>query len=341
MLKRINYRNLVETLEKFYLKKTIQKIVDSLHVHRQSNDSNILIYSTPRSGSTLLMDVIALNPKIKAIDEPLHRRGKKKNLSKHIENVRWRYISLIPQEKKGLKDYFNYLLEERMSNYPVTSKQHHWFTERSVIKCLRMPGQEQWLMDNFDFKTIYLIRHPIPASLSRIRNGWNVSRRETLFQDFFNSKYYRNNVFTKEVESYVKDKIRTGSDLDLQVIQWCLENIRTLKNLEQFDNLILLTYEELTLKSDEVIDFLSDYLNLPEVDAMKRLIDKPSNSSAYSLSDTKEAIQQHEKKYLVEKWKNEVTTEQEESVTEILNVFGIEMYDGENIYPASRYQRFI
>src|SRR5699024_905063 len=180
--------------------------------------------------------------------------------------------------------------------YSFFKPQHKWNTNRTFIKCLRAPGLLDWFLKNYNFHILFLLRHPIPSSLSRIRNGWGIAKKnkaEEVYASFYESEYYQKHILNDEVKKLIEKKVSEGSDLERQVIQWVLEHIKVLKNLKKLsenDSFTLLTYEELTLKSEKVIKYLSKELDLTNVERMNQLINKPSNSSKHSIKKTNDAI---------------------------------------------------
>ena len=56
-------------------KEVLKKILTNINLHQHGNKNDILILSSPRSGSTILMEMIYANSNIKYINEPgLHTK---------------------------------------------------------------------------------------------------------------------------------------------------------------------------------------------------------------------------------------------------------------------------
>lgn len=316
----------------------LKKLKSPMYTHKKSSKSDILIMSNPRSGSTLLMDMISLESGVKTINEPLFKD--RSALSDYVNNKRWRYVSLTKDERIVLKEYFEYMINETNNDYyDMFSKKHDFITDRSVLKVIRAPGLLDWFLRNFNTKIIYLIRHPIPASLSRIRSGWSVKPKKT-FERFFRSEVYQEKFLDKKIKKLIDDKIRDGTKLDLQIIYWCLENIYSLSKIEdESDDSILLTYEELVINTEDIVNKLISFLNLnPAISKdMKDHIKTPSTSSRFSKDETKEAIKEGDKMYLVEKWRSQVDPEQIKSISNILRKFDIDHYKADEVFPKNRY----
>lgn len=319
----------------------LKKLKSPMYTHKKSSKSDILIMSNPRSGSTLLMDMISLESGVKTIDEPLYKN--RSLLDDYVKNKRWRYVSLTKDERIVLKEYFEDIIDKTNNDYyDISSKKHDFITERALLKVIRAPGLLDWFLRNFDNNIIYLIRHPIPTSLSRIRAGWTVKPKKT-FERFFRSKVYQEKFLDRKIKKFIYDKIREGTKLDLQIIYWCLENIYSLSKIEdETDDSILLTYEELVINTKDVVNKLISFLNLdPTISKdMKDHIQTPSTSSRFSKDETKEAIKEGDKMYLVEKWRSQVDPEQIKSISNILRRFDIDHYKADKLFPKNRYSHF-
>lgn len=273
---------------------------------------------------------------IKAIYEPFHIDKLREYM--HVNRPKQRFVSLNEDDKLKVKNYLHDWRYKRMSNYPFTSKQHQWNTDR----CVRIPGLVDWLREEFSFEVLYLIRHPISSVLSRIRNGWNINpQSSTLFSEYYQSGYYQENVFNKTIKSLINRKIEENSFFGIEIIRWCLENTKMLNQINYLENFSLITYEELTLESEKMINYLSEQLHLSNIEEMYEIANSPSYSTKYSRTESKEAILNNNRKYLIEKWKDQINKDQEESVAIILEAFGIEIYNSENIYPSAKYTKFI
>lgn len=227
-----------------------------------------------------------------------------RDISNYIENTRGRYVELSNQEREALRVYFNKLFDGKIYHqaYSLTDQHHHWLTNRWVCKCLRAPGVYEWLLEQFSSKGIYLIRHPIPASISRIDAGWEVDQNKD-FGDFLHSSYYSKELQQSDISDLVNEAKKRQSVLGLQVIQWCFENLKILQSVKHADEIKLLTYEELVLEPGSILKFLSNEFDLNNIDKMRGQLSIPSGSSKFSTESTKKSIKNRDNSYLPKKWK--------------------------------------
>lgn len=307
------------------------------NLHSPGMQKDILILSSPRSGSTWLMELIYTQPGVKYINEPL---GKNILDYKHFLPIktRWNYICLDEYEKGILKEYF---IKDKAIKYfgpkNIFSVNYNFFTNRRVIKCIRANELIDWFLTECGFNCIYLIRHPLSQSLSCIKRGHHVQVEEYLADDRYKERY-----LNKELIGFIRDIIAHGTDLEKFVVDWCLDNLATLlyiRNKER-NGLVFLTYEELVMKPLETIDLLSERLNLTAKERMTKHINVPSMVTDSSTSKTKNNIKKGDRFSLINKWKGAVSDEEEARLFKILERFDIDIYEYHNFNPVKKYLNF-
>ena len=147
-------------------------------VHRPGQLADVAVVSSPRSGSTWLMEMIATQTGMKYINEPDHKALLERHHALRIA-PRWLWLSLTRREKQDLA---HYLLDDRRSGLfgPVNPLEgiHSWRTNRRALKLIRMTALVEWL-DALGFETVYLLRHPIPQAQSCMHR-----RHRILLDDF-------------------------------------------------------------------------------------------------------------------------------------------------------------
>ncbi|MFW6026921.1 MAG: hypothetical protein ACOCRX_11340, partial [Candidatus Woesearchaeota archaeon] len=112
--------------------------------------------------------------------------------------------------------------------------------------------------------------------------------------------------------------------------------IRKFQNQTEPD-FIGLTYEDLLMHPKRVISFLSDKLDLPQQDKMLEQIEEPSSTVRYSNDQTKNHLNNYNKEYLLKKWKNKVSAQEEKNIFEIIEHFGIDIYKPREFMPAKKF----
>jgi len=141
---------------------------------------DIYIVSSPRSGSTWLMDALGAQPGFGCANEPLHKR-RLHLLPACGFTPRWRYDHVPPDEAASLLQH----LTDRGRLRPFLNIQplRHSFSarpDRLVVKSVRAAPILPWLVENLPGHVVYLCRHPIPQAMSASRRSHAVRGEEYL-----------------------------------------------------------------------------------------------------------------------------------------------------------------
>jgi len=298
------------------------------NIHIQGKE-NILLFSTPRSGSTWLLEMIAGQPRIKTVREPLNIR------LDHIREMlgfnSWEEIykeENFPQVVSYLKRFSkNLSIDYRFKREKPFTDTWHPITTRLVYKILHgLEDRVGELTDRLDASSIVLIRHPIPVSLSR-----EVLPRLEAYQSTDYKKH-----FTDKELSFAKFITNEGSNFEKGILSWCFQN-KVL--IEQSKAAILVSYEELVMNRDCVLSKISDHLKLPDPQKMLIRSRKASGSTSKSTKRSVKLLKEvrmGEKSYLklIEKWKAKTSSEMIEKAQNILDEFEISAYRAGAIMPA-------
>lgn len=298
------------------------------NIHIQGKD-NILLFSTPRSGSTWLMEMIAGQPRVKTVREPLNVRFK--HICKMLELSSWEELyqeENFPRIVNYLKSFSNNLsIDYRFKREKPFTDTWHPFTTRLIYKILHgLEGRVEDLTEELSANAIILIRHPIPVSLSR-----EVLPRLEAYQNTDYRKF-----FTNDELVIAQDVTRNGSNFEKAILSWCFQN-KVL--LEQSKAALVVSYEELVMNRECVITKISNHLKLPDPQKMIRRSMKASGSSAKStksriklLKDVQKGQTSHQK--LIEKWKAKTTPKMIEEAQSILDAFDITAYLANEFMPS-------
>ena len=288
--------------------------------------------STPRSGSTLLMEMIAEQPFVLPVREPLNLRRK------YIEDTlglhKWEEIYSFDNYQhivKYLQSFrFNLTVDSRFKREKPFSHTWHPVTSRLAYKILHgLEHKADELFKDLNAKTVILIRHPIPVSLSREE----LPRYNAFLQSDVSE------FFSKEQLKFASQSLKSGTQFEKSIISWCFQNKLLLQKSERN---LLITYEELVMNREPVIQKLAEYLNLPKPDKMLLRSLKPSGSTDKSSQTNKELLQEVQKGsasflQLINKWKGKVDMEMVQNAQNILNLFDIDIYTAEEIMPSPKY----
>ncbi len=300
--------------------------------HKQGEKPNIFYFSTPRSGSTWVMELILSQKGIKQCNEPFNIRKEKIREVLGIHD--WDTLQSEASLDK-IKAYINLFVKgsKQVSFADILPQQkHHRFITNRIIFKILFAGEDrlEWFRDTFNGKIIFSIRHPIPVSLSR-----EVYPRLT---SFVTSAYSKN--FTAKQLEFAKEIIAKGSEMEKMVLDWCFQNAPPLRNPPK--DLLIITYEQLTLHPAPIISKLADYLELEDKERMLQGIAVPSNSVSKSNQETTSFLSdsanyENNKKWLIEKWRKKVDVEQEKHLMKILQVFDLDIYTFGDYLPNKKY----
>lgn len=212
---------------------------------------------------------------------------------------------------------------------------YNFRTNRRVFKVIRANALIEWFAKELDFEIVYLIRHPISQSLSCIERGHHCELAEYIEDARFFEQY-----LDKGLGDFIREILHTGSELTRFAAEWCLDNLLPLKKSVHEPSWLVLTYEKLVLKYEKTMGLLCDRLDL---DHMERLFTRktaPSFTTGRSGAQTLKKIINADSRYLVERWKQDVTEEMEKAVFEILDRFHIDAYRQGSVLPGKRFLHF-
>lgn len=268
--------------------------------HRKGKDYNLFIFSLPRSGSTWLQELIWTQPGFKYINEPLNLKNswlQKKSGIKGFEEL------YSPEGKKKAINYFKGFCEGRfhfLDPNPVR-KYYRPITNRLVFKIIH--GGEMFINDivkGCNGRVIYLLRHPIPVSLSRKQ----LPRMEQLCSNFVLDQ------FEPGIKEYALTVNSNGTPMERRILAWCIQNKLAL--MQRTDDWMVISYEQLVTNPKPIIDRMVKEYNLSKPNRIYNQINIPS---AVSVQSTAEDVanmmgEGKNREKLVEKWKNRLETEE-------------------------------
>jgi len=133
--------------------------------------------------------------------------------------------------------------------------------------------------------------------------------------------------FTASQLSFANQIVENGDRFEQGILDWCLQNMVPMRDMT--DDWTLVSYEQLVLDIDPVIQLLCSRLDLPDPKLMRQQWAMPSGSvNRQSDNATQATLNQkrtdESKNWLVEKWRSKITPEQEMKTSEILAVFGLD-----------------
>jgi len=307
----------------------IKQKFQSLHLQRHSFKKPIFIFSTRRSGSTLLTEMIYSQKGLNYSGQPLDLWKYHPYREYLPQPYLYQFISLEPEEEQMLQDFFCQLLDGQIkinSQWNIFNPSYSFIVDRLVVKLLNTKPLIDWFTQRFDIEPVYLLRHPIPSALSTIRRRWGCVAGAFLKDDSFCRTYLDEN----QVNECCRI-LERGSDLQKHVLEWGLDNLVPLSIYDQRPWLTL-TYEELIARPGPVCRLLADRHDLPDPERMHQRIARPSRTA---LSHSKTDITEKGSQYLLRRWLDEVDPETARGAMSILqDLLDIRVYRHDSPYPA-------
>jgi hypothetical protein len=307
---------------------TIAHVVKSVsNVHRPNGRPNIFVFSHPRSGSTWLMELIWSQPGFKYCNEPLNLDNP--YVVRYSKIADWRFL-YSQDSLPAIHEYFIGFCEGRLrfKNPNPVSRYYRPVTSRIVFKEIHAGlDRIDWFANSFNGRLVYLLRHPIAVSVSK--------RTVRHLVELLESDYARH--FASEQLNYAREVANSGTKLEQDVLLWCLHNAVPLKQATSAWSLV--SYEQLVLDPDPVIEHLAARLDLPRPDRMRMRLLTPSGVRRKSNVETQAFLRRREPRergWLVEKWREQVDERQERHAMEILDRFELDVYRYGEVLPAPR-----
>lgn len=217
------------------------------------------------------------------------------------------------------------------SQWNYLDNNYKLFSDRLVIKILNALPLIDWFEETFDIKIVYLIRHPIPTSLSIIQRNWG-----NVAEYFLHNQYFINKYLNKQKVSFSTKILENGTNLEKYMLEWCLYHLYPLSVFND-RKWLTITYEELLLRPRQMVGLICDYLDLPDREKMLESILKPSKTTS---RPSKKEITSKGPSYLVNRWKEKIDEKIESEVMSILREFGIDAYKKGSTMPSTKLLHF-
>jgi sulfotransferase family protein len=298
------------------------------NVHRPDGRPNVLLYSTPRSGSTWLMELIWSQPGFKTCNQPFYLEHPA--VRRHLGIDDWNEL-YGAGATDTLRSYLEAICAGRIgfTNPNPLRRYYRPISHRIVFKEIHAPGDRvNWICDTCNARVVYLVRHPIAVTIS--------SERWPTLPALMHSDYRRH--FTSEQLAEAERIAERGSDLDRGVLMWAMHNAVPLR--EATGDWTIVSYEQLVLDPEPVIRELAMKLDLPEPNRMRERLGVPSvNVQFKSTDETRRVLKAggaDKRPFLVEKWRKKVGRDDEARMMAILAMFGIELYRDDDVLPGPR-----
>lgn len=298
--------------------------------HRQGSEPNFFIFATPRSGSTWLAELLATQGRCKIVNEPLNLR--KAVVRDNLKLYEWSDL-FQPHNRPMIRSYIQSFIDGtdtdvRFHREKPFTQFWHLRTDRIVFKML-FGGEDDihWYRREFGGCIVHLLRHPIAVAQSR---------EQLPRMDSYLARPYSDN-FSSEQIRHAREIIGIRDAFLMRIVDWCLQNAVLLRQASEAT--VVLAYEQLVLQPEQVIAHLAGKLSLPDPERMLQRVYRASRSTSKSSFNSQNVLRddaeiRRQRTWLVDKWRERVSADQERLAFEILAAFDIDFYSAGQSLPT-------
>ncbi len=297
----------------------------------------ICVYGSRRSGSSLLMQMIAANRGVMFSDQPF---GIYTASSANINRLPLFSYGQIAcpdaTEEAVLRTYAHDLLQGRIrANTPwkFWGGDFHFWNDRICLKITDAKAMADWMDQEFGVLTVVLTRHPVAQALSVSRNGWLTTGKGFLRNVRFVKRWLDEDLVASCERIY-----EHGTEFEQRIADWALENLPLIKMLPERQEWLFVSYEDLLTRTSSVVDYLGEKLQLEDREAMLAQVKSPSRSTRReSTVETRQLIVDQDRARLANSWQQHVTDHQLQRAFELLDQFRIALYRPDHSLPDHRW----
>lgn len=257
-------------------------------MHVAGQKRNIALIGSRRSGSTVLMQMIAASKSVKFVNQPLALESgarRQRNLISEFYSTRY-FLELDALSKKNLIAYFERISSGRYKldePWRIWRPDFHFYSNRIVFKLTNAHYLSSILGDELGFALINFVRHPLQQSASCFRNGWSDH-----LDHFAASEFFMEHQLNVRQRTLLLEMQKTGQYNERLWLTWVLENLPILRLGGNQDSIIY--YEHLIEMPKPVYRNISSEIGT-DFDRGIRQLERPSYSSRrHSTKKAKESI---------------------------------------------------
>lgn len=278
------------------LKNSIYRYIQRIMIKDINEEKTIVLCSSPRSGSTWVMELLNTLYKYMYIFEPLH--------------YKWfpeaKFYGFSPRTYLSVDeiDEFKYEYLSKVFSGKITSQHPHYknlidllkknYKKRNIIvKFVRANRFLPWMINNFDIRGyIFLIRHPCSVIESQMRTG---VRGYNLLNELLPNKKQiiqeaKNIEFIRKRKRIIKKIEQINYPEEILAFIWALDNYVPLYQLKKnkirnIDKLYIVKYEEILINTKEVSEKILNFLDVKNIEKKIKLINKRRHLDSMTKSE--------------------------------------------------------
>ncbi len=293
--------------------------------HDQGERPNILLFATRRGGSTFAMELIAANRRVRSMDQPLELAGPFASAAQTVRVPNYRQGQITSLDEWSEPRLLSLMEDIFAGRVVINAPTRLWRndvtfrSDRLVLKILDAKPVIDWFDANLDCQVVYLTRHPIPQSLSCIRNRWSLTAHAYLADEQFVAAN-----LTPAALAAGHDAMRGGTELQRFIVNWALENVAPMRLLVHRPGWVHVRYEDCVADPGLTLEMLAERLGLSDLERMRAIVNRPSVSSRISTSEMRGTIKSGRGADVVSRWRDEVDVDDQRWCHRLLDTFEID-----------------
>lgn len=270
----------------------------------------IILAGSGRSGTTWIGNILSANPFVRTVFEPFD--GRRVPEASHLP---LRPYARPGQAKPEWESVIHQALTGKLNNAWVNRTSRVLWTRHILVKTIRATLLLGWLVDRFNPRIVYVLRHPCAVVNSRLKLGWETHLEVFLAQPELVADY---------LQPYLPVIESAETPTQKHAVMWAVENLVPLRQ-KVTTNWVVCTYEQ----------FVSE----PETEA-RRVLQAVGLSYSWWVKRTMGQVSQVARpggaittgQNPITEWQNQLTTQQIDDILTIIASFGIGIY-GESPFP--------
>lgn len=308
-----------------------QMVWETLNVHRPGNAPDVVLLGSRRSGSTLLMQIIAHASGFKSVNQPFSIYSATSPQMRALGYpAGGAFLTLDTADREAIIAYVQAIKAGSLhvqEPWRFWRKDFHFRSSRLVFKTTDASYLSELLAELGFIKILYF-RHPIPQSLSCAYNNWGDK-----LAVFARHRRFVAEHLTVSQRTLLDELVVNGLELDRYVLCWCLENMPLFQSHSQ--GVTTVFYEDLVLDSKSVLTKVAQTCGIEINTEMQRMVGQASFSvSRLSDVSTAVAIKKGDKEALIGRWRAKVDSKAIDRIQEILDCFPGCVYRADSVFPT-------
>lgn len=308
----------------------------------------IVIAGSPRSGTTMLMEILGVLPGYTSLFEPLNpiyfpdsikvgfqpRTYKTpdedwlegEEYLKKVFTGQLLYDTSWLEKEDYVKKNFLSLISSSLDQLKPEKLTHKLFGDKLIVKFVRLNRLLPWVAVRFQLrKIIFIIRHPCAVVASRFKPGielpnnlsTNINPSYPTLEDIINEASV-----VKGLDNHLLDRLKKiKTPEEILAASWCLDNYIPLSYTTPYP-WIVTTYEKLIKEGEKEINRLFNEIGEKNV----------PHSAFRHLKTASKVTHKNEQKIVTKpdeqlsKWKKSLSEKQTENILNIVSAFGLDFY---------------